>query len=162
MLSSLRELKSETSEALVGGDEYRLLGLQLGASVSFFGLEGNIVVYYYEKARTRHTSYPDGLEVYEFPNEQVCVSLMYGRRICNSTNDYMNISNKTEHHFPNGEKLITFTDGTTKAMFKNGMQVNRVAGIHIHLKPCNIKRCVRRACFRMVSLSENTPTGHER
>jgi len=28
-----------------------------------------------------------------------------------------------EHHFPNGEKLITFADGTTKAMFKSGVQV---------------------------------------
>jgi hypothetical protein len=30
-----------------------------------------VVVYYYALARTTQTSYPDGLQVYEFPNGQV-------------------------------------------------------------------------------------------
>lgn len=31
-----------------------------------------VVVYYYAQADTTHTTYKDGLEVYEFPNHQVC------------------------------------------------------------------------------------------
>ena len=31
-----------------------------------------VVVYYYAQADTTHTTYKDGLEVYEFPNRQVC------------------------------------------------------------------------------------------
>lgn len=32
-----------------------------------------VVVYYYAQADTTHTTFKDGLEVYEFPNKQVCV-----------------------------------------------------------------------------------------
>ncbi len=31
-----------------------------------------VVVYYYDQAQTTHTTFPDGKEVYEFPNKQVC------------------------------------------------------------------------------------------
>ncbi len=30
---------------------------------------------------------------------------------------------QVEHHFADGQKLITFGDGTTKAMHANGIQV---------------------------------------
>jgi hypothetical protein len=39
--------------------------------------ETGIVVYYYASTKTTHTSYANGLEVYEFPNNQVCRRLLY-------------------------------------------------------------------------------------
>ncbi|XP_027699357.1 T-complex protein 10A homolog 2 isoform X1 [Vombatus ursinus] len=48
------------------------------------------VLYYYADAQTTHTTYPDGLEVLQFPNKQI------------------------EKHHPNGTKEIVFPDGTVK------------------------------------------------
>ncbi|XP_074044131.1 uncharacterized protein LOC141488184 isoform X2 [Macrotis lagotis] len=48
------------------------------------------VLYYYADAQTTHTTYPDGLEVLQFPNKQI------------------------EKHYPNGTKEIVFPDGTVK------------------------------------------------
>lgn len=61
-----------------------------------------VVVYYYAQAETTHTTFKDGLEVYEFPNKQV------------------------EMHFPDGIKEIIFPDGTRKVINPDGMQVSTV------------------------------------
>ena len=56
------------------------------------------VVYFYSEAKTRHTTYSNGLEVYEFPNGQV------------------------ERHHPDGTKEIAFPDRTRKLVLANGLQ----------------------------------------
>jgi hypothetical protein len=38
-----------------------------------------VVVYYYAQANTTHTTYTDGLEVYEFPNNQVSMLTLASR-----------------------------------------------------------------------------------
>lgn len=54
-----------------------------------------VVVYFYAQAQTTHTTYTDGLEVYEFPNRQI------------------------ERHYPDGTKEILFPDKTRK-IIRNG------------------------------------------
>ncbi|XP_078078204.1 centrosomal P4.1-associated protein isoform X2 [Mustelus asterias] len=54
------------------------------------------VIYYYADAQTTHTTYPDGLEVLQFP------------------------SNQMEKHYPDGRKEITFADQTIKYLFTDG------------------------------------------
>ncbi|XP_025091512.1 centromere protein J-like isoform X1 [Pomacea canaliculata] len=56
------------------------------------------VVYYYAEAQTTHTTYPDKLEVLQFPN------------------------NQTEKHYPDGTKEIIFPDQTVKYLFPNGTE----------------------------------------
>ncbi|XP_032384903.1 centromere protein J isoform X2 [Etheostoma spectabile] len=56
------------------------------------------VIYYYADAQTTHITYPDGVEVLHFPN------------------------NQTEKHFPDGRKEITFSDQTVKNLFPNGRE----------------------------------------
>lgn len=57
-----------------------------------------LVVYYYADARTTHTTYKDGTEVFEFPNGQV------------------------ERHMPGKSKNIEFPDGTVKVVGPDGVQ----------------------------------------
>ncbi|XP_078258587.1 centrosomal P4.1-associated protein-like isoform X2 [Rhinoraja longicauda] len=54
------------------------------------------IIYYYADAQTTHTTYPDGLEVLQFPNNQM------------------------EKHYPDGRKEITFPDQTIKYLFADG------------------------------------------
>ncbi|XP_041662160.1 centromere protein J [Cheilinus undulatus] len=56
------------------------------------------VIYYYAEAQTTHITYPDGIEVLHFQN------------------------NQTEKHFPDGRKEITFPDQTIKNLFPNGRE----------------------------------------
>uniref|UniRef100_A0A3Q3FGH4 Centromere protein J n=1 Tax=Labrus bergylta TaxID=56723 RepID=A0A3Q3FGH4_9LABR len=56
------------------------------------------VIYYYAETQTTHVTYPDGIEVLHFPN------------------------NQTEKHFPDGRKEITFPDQTIKNLFPNGRE----------------------------------------
>ncbi|KAG7460971.1 hypothetical protein MATL_G00204670 [Megalops atlanticus] len=56
------------------------------------------VVYYYSDAQTTHTTYPDGLEVLQFPN------------------------NQTEKHHPSGKREIIFPDQTIKQIFPDGRE----------------------------------------
>ncbi|XP_070770408.1 centromere protein J [Enoplosus armatus] len=56
------------------------------------------VIYYYADAQTTHITYPDGMEVLHFPN------------------------NQTEKHFPDGRKEITFPDQTVKNLFPSGRE----------------------------------------
>ncbi|XP_074641974.1 uncharacterized protein LOC141899510 isoform X2 [Tubulanus polymorphus] len=56
------------------------------------------VVYYYADAQTTHTTYPDQLEILQFPNNQI------------------------EKHYPDGTREITFPDHTMKYLFPNGAE----------------------------------------
>ncbi|KAG2456826.1 NPAS2 protein, partial [Polypterus senegalus] len=56
------------------------------------------VIYFYADAQTTHTTYPDGLEVLQFPNNQI------------------------EKHFPDGRKEITFPDQTIKNVYPDGQE----------------------------------------
>ena len=51
------------------------------------------IVYFYSEARTTQTTYPNGLQVFKFSNNQL------------------------EKHFPDGTKEISFPDGTMKCVF---------------------------------------------
>ncbi|XP_078118605.1 centrosomal P4.1-associated protein isoform X2 [Sander vitreus] len=76
----------------------------LSAKVTFFNGDtkevtgDQRVIYYYADAQTTHITYPDGMEVLHFPN------------------------NQTEKHFPDGRKEITFSDQTVKNLFPNGRE----------------------------------------
>ncbi|KAI5628524.1 centromere protein J, partial [Silurus asotus] len=56
------------------------------------------VIYYYAEAQTTHTTYPDGMEVLQFPNNQI------------------------EKHFVDGHKEITFPDQTVKNLYPDGRE----------------------------------------
>ncbi|KAG7331454.1 hypothetical protein KOW79_005423 [Hemibagrus wyckioides] len=56
------------------------------------------VIYYYAEAQTTHTTYPDGLEVLQFPNNQI------------------------EKHFTDGHKEIVFPDQTVKNLYPDGRE----------------------------------------
>ncbi|XP_054888408.1 centromere protein J isoform X2 [Poeciliopsis prolifica] len=76
----------------------------LSAKVTFFNGDtkqitaDQRVIYYYAEAQTTHITYPDGMEVLHFPN------------------------NQTEKHFPDGRKEITFPDQTVKNLFLDGRE----------------------------------------
>jgi centromere protein J len=59
-----------------------------------------LVVYFYASANTTHTTYGNGVEIFEFPNGQ------------------------TEKHHPNGLKEISFADKTRKVVYPNGDQLS--------------------------------------
>ncbi|XP_010152631.1 PREDICTED: centromere protein J-like [Eurypyga helias] len=56
------------------------------------------VIYYYADAQTTHTAYPDGLEVLQFPNNQI------------------------EKHYPDGTQEIVFPDHTVKCLYSDGFK----------------------------------------
>ncbi|XP_043987763.1 centromere protein J isoform X2 [Gambusia affinis] len=76
----------------------------LSAKVTFFNGDtkqitaDQRVIYHYAEAQTTHITYPDGMEVLHFPN------------------------NQTEKHFPDGRKEITFPDQTVKNLFPDGRE----------------------------------------
>uniref|UniRef100_A0A8D2NAD0 Centromere protein J C-terminal domain-containing protein n=1 Tax=Zonotrichia albicollis TaxID=44394 RepID=A0A8D2NAD0_ZONAL len=55
-------------------------------------------IYYYADAQTTHTAYPDGLEVLQFPNNQI------------------------EKHHPHGTQEIVFPDHTVKCLCSDGLK----------------------------------------
>ncbi|XP_051998639.1 centromere protein J isoform X1 [Xyrauchen texanus] len=70
------------------------------------------VIYYYAEAQTTHITYPDGMEVLQFPN------------------------NQTEKHFPDGRKEITFPDQTVKSLYPDGREESVLTdGTIIQLNP---------------------------
>uniref|UniRef100_A0A3Q1F8G8 Centromere protein J n=1 Tax=Acanthochromis polyacanthus TaxID=80966 RepID=A0A3Q1F8G8_9TELE len=74
------------------------------------------VIYYYAESQTTHTTYPDGMEVLHFSN------------------------NQTEKHFPDGRKEITFPDQTVKNLFPNGREESVLTdGTVIEVKPDGTK-----------------------
>ncbi|XP_045062450.1 centromere protein J isoform X2 [Coregonus clupeaformis] len=86
------------------GTRKEVLADGLTAKVTFFNgdikqvMADQRVIYYYADAQTTHTTYPDGIEVLQFPN------------------------NQTEKHFPDGRKEITFPDQTVKNLYPDGME----------------------------------------
>ncbi|XP_078261302.1 uncharacterized protein LOC144596625 isoform X2 [Rhinoraja longicauda] len=56
------------------------------------------VIYYYADANTTHTTFPNGIEMLQFPNNQI------------------------EKHYPDGKKEIIFPDQTVKHLFPNGYE----------------------------------------
>ncbi|NWR48724.1 CENPJ protein, partial [Regulus satrapa] len=56
------------------------------------------VIYYYADAQTPHTGYPDGLDMLQFPNNQI------GK------------------HNPNGTQEIVFPDHTVKCLYSDGLK----------------------------------------
>uniref|UniRef100_A0A3P9KK14 Centromere protein J n=1 Tax=Oryzias latipes TaxID=8090 RepID=A0A3P9KK14_ORYLA len=100
-------------KVLVGGDRLIVFPNGTRKEVSADGLSAKItffngdtkqttadqrVIYYYAEAQTTHITYPEGLEVLHFPN------------------------NQTEKHFPDGRKEITFPDQTVKNLFPDGRE----------------------------------------
>ncbi|TRY97097.1 hypothetical protein DNTS_027286 [Danionella cerebrum] len=70
------------------------------------------VIYFYAEAQTTHITYPDGMEVLQFPN------------------------NQTEKHFPDGRKEITFPDQTVKTLHPDGTEESVLTdGTIIQLNP---------------------------
>ncbi|XP_030355547.1 uncharacterized protein LOC115613768 [Strigops habroptila] len=73
-------------------------------TISFFNgdvkkiMPDRTVIYYYADAQTTHIAYPDGLEVLQFPNNQI------------------------EKHYPDGTKEIVFPDRTVKCLYCNGFK----------------------------------------
>uniref|UniRef100_A0A0C3TSQ0 Centromere protein J C-terminal domain-containing protein n=1 Tax=Guillardia theta (strain CCMP2712) TaxID=905079 RepID=A0A0C3TSQ0_GUITC len=58
-------------------------------------LKDGRVIYFYAETSTTHTTFPDGIEVFEFSN------------------------NQKEKHYPDGRKEILFPDGTLKYIKSN-------------------------------------------
>uniref|UniRef100_A0A8C4ZPY4 Centromere protein J C-terminal domain-containing protein n=1 Tax=Gadus morhua TaxID=8049 RepID=A0A8C4ZPY4_GADMO len=74
------------------------------------------VVYYYAEAQTTHTTFPNGMEILQFPNLQ------------------------NEKHFPDGRKEITFPDQTVKTLFPDGREECVIIdGTVIHVSPDGTK-----------------------
>ncbi|XP_034002083.1 centromere protein J isoform X2 [Trematomus bernacchii] len=103
----------KTETVLAGGDRLFVFSNGTKKEVSADGLTVKVtffngdtkevtadqrVIYYYAEAQTTHITYPDGMEVLHFPN------------------------NQTEKLFPDGRKEITFPDQTVKNLFPNGRE----------------------------------------
>ena len=75
------------------------------------------VVYYYADAKTLHTTYEDGLEVFEFGT-----------------------TGQVEKHFKNGVKEITFADQTVKVVLPSGEEKTTfVDGTVQHVNPSGVR-----------------------
>ncbi|CAL8267298.1 unnamed protein product [Lota lota] len=94
----------------------------LTATVTFFNgdtkqvMADQRVIYYYAEAQTTHTTFPNGMEILQFPNHQ------------------------NEKHFPDGRKEITFPDQTVKMLFPDGREESvLIDGTVIHVSPDGTK-----------------------
>ncbi|XP_067274795.1 uncharacterized protein si:ch211-140l13.3 isoform X2 [Pseudorasbora parva] len=80
------------------------IGVDKSVTVTFFNgdvkrtLADGTVMYYYCDAQTTHSTYPSGLEVVQFSN------------------------NQREKHHPDGTKEISFPDGTVKILHSDGRE----------------------------------------
>ncbi|XP_051501067.1 centromere protein J isoform X2 [Myxocyprinus asiaticus] len=80
------------------------IGVDKSVTVTFFNgdvkriLADGTVIYYYCDAQTTHSTYPSGLEVVQFPN------------------------NQREKHHPDGTREIAFPDGTVKILYNDGRE----------------------------------------
>ncbi|XP_033628250.1 centromere protein J-like isoform X1 [Asterias rubens] len=100
----IEEIRGDGSRVITYGNQTRKEISADGQSVIVTFFNGDIkqimpdqrVMYYYSETQTTHTTYPDGLEILQFNN------------------------NQTEKHYPNGTKEITFPDQTIKYLFPNG------------------------------------------
>lgn len=74
-----------------------------------------IIVYYYAQAETVHTTFPDGLEVYEFPNKQVEKHYKDGNKeiiFPDHTKKIIRVNGVNESIFPDGIRVIEYPDGS--------------------------------------------------
>ncbi|NXC79625.1 CENPJ protein, partial [Cercotrichas coryphoeus] len=69
-------------------------------------MSGQRVIYYYADAQTIHTAYPHGLEVLQFPNNQI---------------DTFYIFFSTEKYYPDGTQEIVFPDHTIKCLYSDAL-----------------------------------------
>nr|XP_055042631.1 centromere protein J [Misgurnus anguillicaudatus]XP_055042632.1 centromere protein J [Misgurnus anguillicaudatus] len=80
------------------------IGVDRSITVTFFNgdvkhiLADGTVIYYYCDAQTTHSTYPSGLEVLQFPN------------------------NQREKRYPDGKREIAFPDGTVKILYPDGRE----------------------------------------
>ncbi|XP_073667590.1 uncharacterized protein [Paramisgurnus dabryanus] len=80
------------------------IGVDRSITVTFFNgdvkriLADGTVIYYYCDAQTIHSTYPSGLEVLQFPN------------------------NQREKRYPDGKREIAFPDGTVKILYLDGRE----------------------------------------
>ena len=137
--------------------------------VSFFNgdikqmLPDGRVVYYYADAQTTHTTYADGLQIFQFANGQVEKHYIDGTKeiqFPDQTIKYLFVSGSAESVFldgtivhveSNGNKQITFPngqkevhtplfkkreypDGTTKTVFSDGRQETRYSNGRVRIK----------------------------
>uniref|UniRef100_A0A8B9K979 Centromere protein J C-terminal domain-containing protein n=2 Tax=Astyanax mexicanus TaxID=7994 RepID=A0A8B9K979_ASTMX len=102
----VEQLLSDGSRVIVfrNGTKKEISVDQKSVTVTFFNgdvkrlLPDGTVVYYYCDAKTTHSTYPSGLEILQFPN------------------------NQKEKHHPDGRREIFFPDGTVKSLYTDGRQ----------------------------------------
>ncbi|NXI02143.1 CENPJ protein, partial [Pachycephala philippinensis] len=75
------------------------------------------VIYYYADAQTTHTAYPDGLEVLQFPNNQI------EKRYPDGTQEIVFPDHTVKRLYGDGLKEIFFPDGTVVKVEKNGDKI---------------------------------------
>ncbi|XP_029558581.1 centromere protein J isoform X2 [Salmo trutta] len=103
-LQTETEVQEPGQDVLTHADGKEVSADGLTVKVTFFNgdikqvMADQRVIYYYADAQTTHTTYPDGIEVLQFPN------------------------NQTEKHFPDGRKEITFPDQTVKNLYPDGRE----------------------------------------
>uniref|UniRef100_A0A8C4NKU5 Centromere protein J C-terminal domain-containing protein n=1 Tax=Eptatretus burgeri TaxID=7764 RepID=A0A8C4NKU5_EPTBU len=122
------------------------------------------VVYYYAEAQTTQTTYPDGLEILQFPNKQMEKHYPDGTTeivFPDETIKYLHPDGNEESIFPdgtiirlNGDKVIEFDngqrevhtigfkrreypDGTTKTVFADGRQETKYSSGRVRIKDCD-------------------------
>ncbi|XP_069090630.1 centromere protein J-like isoform X2 [Pleurodeles waltl] len=72
------------------------------------------VVYFYADAQTTHTTYPNGLEVLQFPNNQI------EKHHIDGTKEIIFPDRTVKHLYEDGHEETTFPDGTVVKVEKNG------------------------------------------
>ena len=137
--------------------------------VSFFNgdikqiLPGGRVVYYYADAQTTHTTYADGLQVFQFANGQVEKHYIDGTKeiqfpdqtikylfadgsaesvFVDGTVVHVENNGNKQISFPNGQKEVhtvlykkrEYPDGTTKTVFTDGRQETRYSNGRVRIK----------------------------
>ncbi|MBN3314459.1 CENPJ protein, partial [Atractosteus spatula] len=71
-------------------------------------------IYFYADAQTTHTTYPNGLEVVQFPNNQI------EKHHPNGTKEIVFPDKAVKHLYPDGREESIFPDGTVVKLAKNG------------------------------------------
>lgn len=79
-------------------------------------------VYFYAEAQTTHITYPDGMEVLHFPNNQTGRCEGKWNHQVNDAGFILFPSLPAEKHFPDGRKEIIFPDQTVKNLFPDGRE----------------------------------------
>ncbi|XP_078086753.1 centrosomal P4.1-associated protein [Mustelus asterias] len=75
------------------------------------------VIYYYADAKTTHTTYPNGMEMLQFPNNQIEKHYPDGKK------EILFPDQTVKHLFPDGREQSIFPDGTIVNLHKNGNKI---------------------------------------